>query len=123
MEGWEVQDESPYKAGRPRSSWCSDLGESFPSGGLLGLSRSSPHRCQPPGHLLPPLAWPRRALRVLCQPGLGAADCSSGCGDRGSPVEEERVLGQGLENHPSEACGLYPSDGAMALFPQPISYL
>ena len=104
VEGWGVQDESLYKAGRPRSSWCSDLGESFPSGGLLGLSRSSPHQYQPPGRLLLPPAQPRRALGVLCQPGLGAADCSSGCGDRGSPVEEEKVLGRGPENHPSEAC-------------------
>lgn len=104
MEGWGGQDESPHKAGRPRSSWYSDLGESFPSGDLLVLSRSSLHQHQPPGRLLPPLAWPRRALGVLRQPALGAADCSSGCGDRGSPVEEVRVLGQGPENHPSEAC-------------------
>lgn len=80
---------APPRGGRPRSSSCSYLVEDFPAGDLLRLSR--PSWCQPQGRgrLLLPRALPRTVLWGLLQTGLGGADCSSGCGGKGSPVEEE----------------------------------
>lgn len=106
---------SIHAACGPTLSHCPGLLKDFPSGGFSGLSMPSPCRCQLQGHLLPPLARPREAHWGTLQPGFGAADYSSGCRGKGSPVEEEKVRGWGLWK-PSSLGSLGP---VLEMLPQP----